>query len=74
MRPSLGRVLSRRSRVQLAALLKVQAKLSLREPYALGIGIGLPAILLVVFGVISRQVPGNVGHGHFVHCDSDIPP
>ena len=59
MRPSLGGARSHRSRAQLAALLKVQAKLSLREPYALGPGIGLPAVLLVVFGFISRQVPGT---------------
>ena len=42
MTPILGAVLSRRSRAQLAALLKVQAKLSLREPYALGLGLGFP--------------------------------
>jgi len=42
MMPSLGAVLSRRSRVQLAALLKVQAKLSLREPYGVGLGLGFP--------------------------------
>jgi ABC-2 type transport system permease protein len=59
--PNLGRVLGRRSRTQLAALLKVQAKLSLRETSALGVGVGLPAILLVVFGFISKAVPGNVG-------------
>jgi ABC-2 type transport system permease protein len=60
MRPNLGGVLSPRSRGQLAGLLKVQAKLSLREPYALGLGIGLPAVLLVVFGFISKNVAGNV--------------
>ena len=47
MRPGLGGVLSHRSSVQLAALLKVQAKLSLREPYGLGLGVGFPAVLLV---------------------------
>ena len=73
MKPSLGGALSRRSRAQLAALLKVQAKLSLREPYALGLGIGLPLILLVVFGVISRQVPGNVGGTGLTVIDLWIP-
>jgi ABC-2 type transport system permease protein len=73
MRPSLGGVLSRRSRVQLAALLKVQAKLSLREPYALGLGIGLPVVLLVVFGLISRHVAGNVGGTGLTVIDLYIP-
>jgi ABC-2 type transport system permease protein len=73
MRESLGGVLSRRSRVQIAALLKVQARLSLREPYALGLGIGLPAVLLVVFGLISRQVPGNVAGSGLSVIDLYIP-
>jgi len=58
--PSLGGVFSARSRTQIAAMLKVQAKLSLREPHALGVGVGLPAVLLVVFGLISNNVSGNV--------------
>jgi len=74
MTPSFGPTKrSRRSRAQLGALLKVQAKLSLREPYALGLGIGLPAILLVVFGLISRQVPGNVGNSGLTVIDLYIP-
>jgi len=55
-----GAVLGQRSRAQIAALLKVQAKLSIREPYVFGAGLGLPVILLVVFGLISKNVPGNV--------------
>ena len=43
-----------------AELLKVQATLAVREPYALGGGIGLPIGLLVLFGWISNNVPGNV--------------
>jgi ABC-2 type transport system permease protein len=73
MTPSLGGELSRRSRAQLVALLKVQAKLSLREPYALGLGVGLPAILLFVFGFISRHVPGNVGNSGLTVIDLYIP-
>ena len=73
MSPSMDGVLSRRARAQLAALLKVQAKLSLREPYALGLGVGLPAVLLVVFGVISKQVPGNVGGSGLTVIDLYIP-
>jgi ABC-2 type transport system permease protein len=59
--------------VQLAALLKVQAKLSLREPYGLGLGIGFPVVLLVLFGFISRQVPGNVGGSGLTVIDLYIP-
>lgn len=44
-----------------AELLRVQAKLALREPFALLAGIGLPVILLAVFGFISQAVPGTVG-------------
>ena len=73
MTPILGAVLSRRSRAQLAALLKVQAKLSFREPYALGVGVGLPAVLLVVFGFISKNVPGNVGGSGLTVIDLYIP-
>ena len=51
----------RRSGVQFAELLKVQGKLALREPYAALAGIGLPAVLLFVFGFIGQVNPGNVG-------------
>jgi ABC-2 type transport system permease protein len=73
MKLGVGGVISRRSRAQLAALLKVQAKLSLREPYALGAGIGLPAVLLVVFGFISRKVAGNVGGSGLTVIDLYVP-
>ena len=52
---------SRRSRFQFAELLKVQAKLALREPYGLFGGLALPAVLLAVFGFIGQANPGNVG-------------
>ena len=73
MTPNLGRVLGHRSRAQIAALLNVQAKLSLREPYALGVGVGLPTVLLVVFGFISKAVPGNVGDSGLNVIDLYIP-
>lgn len=73
MRPSLGGVISRRSRAQLAALLKVQARLSVREPSALGVGVGLPVVLLVVFGLISGKVPGNVAGTGLTVIDLYIP-
>ena len=53
--------MTRRSRGQFAELLKVQAKLALREPLALFGGLALPAVLLAVFGFIGQANPGNVG-------------
>ena len=73
MQPNLGGVLSQRSRVQIAALLKVQTKLSLREPYALGAGVALPSVLLVLFGWISKNVPGNVADSGLTVIDLYIP-
>jgi ABC-2 type transport system permease protein len=73
MTPGLGAALGHRSRVQLAALLKVQAKLSLREPYGVGLGVGFPVVLLVLFGVISRYTPGNVGGSGLTVIDLYIP-
>ena len=68
-----GGVLSRRPRVPLAALLKVQAKLSLREPYAVILGIGFPAVLVVLFGVISKHTAGNVGGSGLTVIDLYVP-
>ena len=62
-----------KSGVRFAELLKVQAKLALREPYAASGGIGLPVILLVVFGFIGRNVPGNVGSTGLTIVDLWIP-
>src|ERR1700688_2285146 len=53
--------MSHRSRLHFAELLKVQAKLALREPLALFGGLALPAILLAVFGFIGQANPGSVG-------------
>jgi ABC-2 type transport system permease protein len=63
----------RRSGVQFAELLKVQGKLALREPVAALAGIGLPVVLLVVFGVIGQNVPGNVGDTGLTIIDLWIP-
>jgi ABC-2 type transport system permease protein len=73
MTPGLGGILSRRSRAQLAALLKVQAKLSLREPYAVILGIGFPVVLVVLFGVISKHTAGNVGGSGLTVIDLYVP-
>lgn len=48
------------SRGHFSELLKVEGKLALREPTALVMGIGVPTILLVVFGLIGIASPGNV--------------
>ena len=63
----------RRSGIQFAGLLKVEGKLALREPIAPGTGIGLPVLLLVVFGVIGQNVPGNVGDTGLTIIDLWIP-
>jgi ABC-2 type transport system permease protein len=73
MMPILEPAVGRRARAQLAALLKVQAKLSLREPYALGLGVGFPAVLVILFGVISKHVPGNVGGTGLTVIDLYVP-
>jgi ABC-2 type transport system permease protein len=73
MMPSLGGERSHRSRAQVVALLRVQARLTLREPYALGPGIGIPVILLCVFGFISKGVPGNVGNSGLTVIDLYVP-
>jgi ABC-2 type transport system permease protein len=62
-----------RSGVRFAELLKVQAKLALREPYGVLAGIGLPAVLLAVFGFIGRAVPGSVGNTGLTIIDLWIP-
>lgn len=56
-----GKLTSHRLGVRFAELLKVQAKLALREPYGLLAGVALPAVLLAVFGFIGHAVPGTVG-------------
>ncbi len=48
------------SRGHFSELLKVEGKLALREPTGLFMGIGVPTILLVVFGLIGIASPGNV--------------
>ena len=63
----------RHSRGQFAELLKVEGKLALREPWALGMGIAFPIILLIVFAYISSQVPGNVANTGRTVLDLYIP-
>lgn len=63
----------RRSGARFAELLKVQAKLALREPIGVLGGIGLPVVLLAVFGFIGRQVPGAVGNTGLTIIDLWVP-
>lgn len=73
MRSDASGVKSHRLRSQFVALLRLQAKLALREPYAVGLGIGFPIILLLLFGFISGQVPGNVAGTGLTVLDLWIP-
>ncbi|MGA1975848.1 MAG: ABC transporter permease [Conexivisphaerales archaeon] len=61
------------SRGHFAELLKVEGKLALREPTGLGVGIGLPIILLVVFGLIGIANPGNVASTGYTVLDLYVP-
>src|SRR2546425_6606035 len=56
-----------------AELLKVEGKLALREPTGLAMGIGFPIILLVVFGLIGKAVPGNVAGTGLTILDIYVP-
>jgi ABC-2 type transport system permease protein len=68
-----GNSKSHRSRARFAELLRVQTKLALREPYGPLMGIGLPVVLLAVFGFIGRAVPGDVGNTGLTIIDLWIP-
>ena len=59
--PTLRASKSERPRRQFVELLKVEARLTVREPFAIFAGIALPIVLLGVFGWIGQQNPGNVG-------------
>src|SRR5947208_13235434 len=56
-----------------AEVLKVEGKLALREPTGLAIGSGFPIILLVVFGLIGKAVPGNVAGTGLTVLDIYVP-
>src|SRR6266581_2447601 len=56
-----------------AELLKVEGKLAIREPTGLAMGIGFPIILLVVFGLIGKAVPGNVAGTGLTVLDIYVP-
>jgi ABC-2 type transport system permease protein len=54
-------------------LLSVEWKLTLREPTALGMGVGFPIILLILFGAIGSAVGGTVGNSGLSLIDLYIP-
>jgi len=54
-------------------LLKVEGKLALRTPIGIGTGIGLPLILLIVFGLIGDVEGGTVGNTGLTIIDLWVP-
>ena len=62
-----------KSRGHFSELLKVETKLALREPLGLGTGVGLPFVLLLIFGFIGKAQPGNVGNTGLTVLDLYIP-
>lgn len=54
-------------------LLKVEGKLALREPQGVAVGIAVPAVLLVVFGLIGELSPGNVPGTTYTVIDIYVP-
>ena len=61
------------SRGHLFELLKVEGRLALREPVGLGMGIGFPIALLILFGFISSSQPGTVANTGLSVLDLYIP-
>ena len=54
-------------------LLKVEGKLALRTPIGIGTGIGLPLILLIVFGLIGDVEGGTIGDTGLTIIDLWVP-
>lgn len=63
---------SKENKGRFSELLKIEGKLALREPIGLGMGVILPIILLVVFGLISRT-SGNVKNTGLTVLDLWVP-
>ena len=61
------------SRGHFVELLKVEGKLALREPTPLFMGIGVPTILLLVFGLIGIASPGNVAGTSYTVIELYVP-
>lgn len=63
----------KKSRGHFSELLKVEGKLALREPTGLVVGIAVPIVLLVVFGLIGIASPGNVANTGYTVLDLYVP-
>jgi ABC-2 type transport system permease protein len=63
----------REPRGHFSKLLKVEGKLALREPIGLVVGIAVPVVLLVVFGLIGIASPGNVANTGYTVLDLYVP-
>jgi ABC-2 type transport system permease protein len=60
-------------RSHFSELLKFEGKLALREPTGLFMGVGVPTILLIVFGLIGIANPGNVPGTGYTVLDLYVP-
>jgi ABC-2 type transport system permease protein len=54
-------------------LLKVEGKLAVREPTGLFVGIAVPTVLLIVFGLIGIASPGNVAGTSYTVIELYVP-
>lgn len=73
MTPAPSESKERETRGHFSELLKVESKLALREPTGIAMGIGLPIIFLVIFGLIGVAVPGNVANTGYTVLDLYVP-
>lgn len=73
MTPGPSESKEKETRGRFSELLKVEGKLALREPTGLAMGIGLPIIFLVIFGLIGVAVPGKVANTGYTVLDLYVP-
>jgi ABC-2 type transport system permease protein len=68
-----GEAKEEKSRDRFSVLLRVEVKLALRTPIGLGMGIGIPTGLLVVFGLIGEANAGSVAGTGLTVIDLWVP-
>lgn len=73
MTPGPNESKAKETRRHFSELVKVEGKLALREPTGLAMGIGLPIIFLVIFGLIGVAVPGKVANTGYTVLDLYVP-
>lgn len=73
MTPGPSESKAKETRGHFSELIKVEGKLALREPTGLAMGIGLPIIFLVIFGLIGVAVPGKVAGTGYTVLDLYVP-